>query len=179
VTGGATRAMWTTNKTRRSMAPAGDSRRQRYVGIRATPLFTHGGNCRSAPSATRSRRPGSTTMTTTRTACLRTTFPKRAPRSGSSAWRGAFASTLVDDFEALGLLIEGYGPLWCAFAKPSAHVVVVTGVDSQTNTIHIANPWAATGLMRIASTSPARLQTSAEHDRLLGVPGVHVGTSKA
>jgi hypothetical protein len=73
-------------------------------------------------------------------------FPKTRAALGLVGWRGAYASTLVDDFEALGLLIKGYGPLWCAFAKPSAHVVVVTGVDSDANTIHIVNPWGGNGI---------------------------------
>ena len=38
-------------------------------------------------------------------------------------------------------MLKGYGPIWCAFSKPSAHIVVIVGVDSIAGNIHILNPW--------------------------------------
>ena len=60
---------------------------------------------------------------------------------GLTGFRGGYISTLADDFQGLAQLLKGYGPIWCAFSRPSAHIVVVVGCDSKLNQIHIVNPW--------------------------------------
>ena len=68
-------------------------------------------------------------------------FPKTRNALGLTSWRGGYMKGLADDFQALCSALKGYGPIWCAFSKPSAHIVVVTGVNSNTRNIHILNPW--------------------------------------
>ena len=58
-----------------------------------------------------------------------------------TGFRGGYISSLADDFQGFAQLLQGYGPLWCAFSRPSAHIVIVCGVDSKLNQIHIMNPW--------------------------------------
>jgi hypothetical protein len=58
-----------------------------------------------------------------------------------TGFRGGFISTLADDFQGFAQLLQNYGPVWCAFSRPSAHIVVVCGVNSKQNQIHIMNPW--------------------------------------
>jgi hypothetical protein len=58
-----------------------------------------------------------------------------------TTFRGSFISNLADDFQSFADLLQRYGPLWCAFARPSAHIVVVSGVDSGRKQVHIINPW--------------------------------------
>ncbi|MBI1895138.1 MAG: hypothetical protein HYS04_01185 [Acidobacteria bacterium] len=72
-------------------------------------------------------------------------FPKTRAALGLVGWRGQYAVTLAGDLESLLYMLKGYGPLWCAFSRPGAHVVVITGVDSRANTIHILNPWSYNG----------------------------------
>jgi len=68
-------------------------------------------------------------------------FPKTRAALGLVGWRGEYAFSISEDFQALALMLKGYGPLWCAFAKPGAHIVVITGVDARLRQIHILNPW--------------------------------------
>jgi hypothetical protein len=68
-------------------------------------------------------------------------FPKTRNALGLTSWRGSYIATLASDFEAFAQLLKGYGPLWCAFSRPNAHIVVVTGVNGDAGTIHILNPW--------------------------------------
>lgn len=64
-------------------------------------------------------------------------FPKTRAALGMVGWRGAFAYSQIDDFAAMVQMLKGYGPLWCAFVKPSPH----SGVDSNLGQVHILNPW--------------------------------------
>jgi hypothetical protein len=68
-------------------------------------------------------------------------FRKVGLSLGLTGFRGGYISTLADDFQAFAQLLKGYGPMWCAFSRPSAHIVVVSGVDAKLNQIHIINPW--------------------------------------
>lgn len=68
-------------------------------------------------------------------------FPKTRNALGLTSWRGSYIATLASDFEAFAQLLKGYGPLWCAFSRPHAHIVVVIGVNGDAGTIHILNPW--------------------------------------
>jgi hypothetical protein len=68
-------------------------------------------------------------------------FYKTRAALGLVGWRGSYASTLVTDFSFMVHMLKGYGPLWCACSRPSAHVVVITGVDSNLGELHILNPW--------------------------------------
>lgn len=71
----------------------------------------------------------------------RTDYRKVGACLGMTGFRGGYISNLADDFKSFVFVLKAYGPLWCAFANPSPHAVVVTGVDSNLNQIHIINPW--------------------------------------
>jgi hypothetical protein len=58
-----------------------------------------------------------------------------------TGFRGGYVSTLADDYEGFADLLKRYGPMWCAFSRPSPHIVVVCGVNSKQGQIHIMNPW--------------------------------------
>ncbi len=58
-----------------------------------------------------------------------------------SGYRGAYLSTLADDLDYFAKVVKDNGPMWCAFAKPSAHIVVISGVNPGLKQIHIMNPW--------------------------------------
>ena len=68
-------------------------------------------------------------------------FSKTRGALGLVGWRGSYIKEIASDFQALYVLLKGYGPIWCAFSKPSAHIVVIVGVDSIAGNIHILNPW--------------------------------------
>lgn len=68
-------------------------------------------------------------------------FPKTLIALGMVGFRGGYAFSVIDDFEQMVHMLKGYGPLWCAFSKPGAHVVVISGVNASMKQIHILNPW--------------------------------------
>jgi hypothetical protein len=68
-------------------------------------------------------------------------FAKVRAALGLVGWRGGYVQTLATDFQSFAQLLKGYGPMWCAFSKPSAHIVVVIGVNASSGNIHVLNPW--------------------------------------
>lgn len=68
-------------------------------------------------------------------------FPKTRDALRLTSWHGGYIKTLAYDFKAFAQHLKAYGPLWCAFSRPHAHIVVVTGVDGGLRNIHILNPW--------------------------------------
>ncbi len=80
-------------------------------------------------------------------------FPKTRYALGLVGWGGGNAATLAGDLDDMAHRIKGYGPLWCAVSRPSAHVVVLVGADPGGGLIHILNPGAPTASTRRASTS--------------------------
>jgi Papain-like cysteine protease AvrRpt2 len=95
-------------------------------------------------------------------------FRKVGLALGLTGFRGGFMSTLGADFQWLAQHLKSYGPTWCAFSRPSAHIVVICGVDSKLNQIHIMNPWNqmggfdADGQYITPGTFQSRLNTSSE-----------------
>lgn len=95
-------------------------------------------------------------------------FRKVGLALGLTGFRGGYISTLADDFKGMAQLLKNYGPFWCAFSKPSAHIVVVVGCDARLNQIHIINPWNklggydADGQYPDPATFKNRLNSSAE-----------------
>ena len=68
-------------------------------------------------------------------------FKKTAGALGMYGFRGGYIKSLAEDYSGFAQLLKSYGPLWCAFSRPSAHIVVVVGVDAQMGNIHILNPF--------------------------------------
>ena len=68
-------------------------------------------------------------------------FPKTRSALGLTGFRGGYVATLADDLDYFGKTLKDYGPMWCAFKRPGAHVVVISGVDTTLKQIHILNPW--------------------------------------
>jgi len=68
-------------------------------------------------------------------------FVKTRAALSLTGFRGGYVSTLADDLDYFAKTIKDYGPMWCAFARPGAHIVVICGVDTTLKQIHIMNPW--------------------------------------
>ncbi len=69
-------------------------------------------------------------------------FPKTRKALGLTSFPGSYAATLADDLVSFAQLLKSYGPMWCAFVRPSPHIVVVTGTrgDMEPKQIDILNP---------------------------------------
>ncbi len=73
-------------------------------------------------------------------------FPKTRAALGLVGWGGGNAFTLGSDLDNMAHRIKAYGPLWCAFSRPSAHVVVLIGADPDADRVHLLNPWSYNGI---------------------------------